>query len=314
MQFSFERKSAPTGAAPQNAASSNNVGSSADDKLRKAIERNREKMLKRQGSSAASASTGMQASAPQRPRPMGSTPPPVPNQTLQQRLNASQNTAARPASSAASSDDSTSLLEKMRARRAQASGKDIPRPSVTQPVNSGMSGASGSTTSSMPRRTVTADPDKIELAGNLRKGTTAPAVVNYGAEPIKAPVKKSVSAKRKLKTKNKNTSETSSISSWFVKGTWMFCAFLIGRLIFSDGGVVEYLDKKAVYDQKVHELEITKKDNALLMQELELIKSDGKYQKKLVRDHLGYIAKDEYLVLFSKGSEASTENRDISSI
>ncbi len=304
MQFSFERKTAPKTDVSQNTTPQNNLGSSADEKLRRAIERNREKMLKRQGSTTGQSA---QASAPQRPRPVGS-PPPVPNSNIQQRLNAN---AQRPqqrvasSSSQSQSDDSTSLLEKMRARRAQASGKDIPSPPITQPVNSGMA--------STPRKTIT-DPDKIELAGNLRKATTAPAVVNYGSEPIKAPVKKSVSAKRKLKTKSKNASETTSISNWFVKGTWMFCAFLIARLVFSDGGIVEYFDKKEVYDQKVHELEITKQENSQLMLELESIKTDGKYQKKLVRDHLGYIAKDEYLVLFSKGSEASTENRDISSI
>ncbi|EQC51755.1 septum formation initiator family protein [Bacteriovorax sp. DB6_IX] len=279
MQFSFDRRSSSAESAPTASAG-------ADEKLKKAIERNRAKMAKRQ----------MRSSPP----PSGATPPPVrnagakpsladklrrstssglPGKTAPQSAQApqaAQRPPQRPTPSA-----SESLIDKMRARRG------TPSPSQAS--------ATPSSNTSVRRRQVT-DPNNIEMAEPIQRRTTAPAPVAYSdATPVKAPSKTSVKAKRTVKTKSK---KSAGLTGWAVKGTWAFCTFLLLRLIFSEGGVIEYYDKKSALDQKRYELETLKKENVSLMEELEMIRSNSRYQKKLVRDHLGYIARDEYLILF----------------
>ena len=71
------------------------------------------------------------------------------------------------------------------------------------------------------------------------------------------------------------------------------------RLVFSGGGIIDYYDKKEVLEKRQAGLVRLKKENADLVKEIELIKKSPSYQKKIVRQHLGHIAKDEYLILFS---------------
>ena len=70
------------------------------------------------------------------------------------------------------------------------------------------------------------------------------------------------------------------------------------RLIFSDGGVQDYYAKKDVLQGRFDELARIEGENKVLLKEIALLKKDPQYQKKVVRDHLGYIARDEYLILF----------------
>ena len=43
-----------------------------------------------------------------------------------------------------------------------------------------------------------------------------------------------------------------------------------------------------------------KKENMQIVREIERMQTDTAYQKKLVRDNLGFIAADEFLILFPK--------------
>ena len=97
------------------------------------------------------------------------------------------------------------------------------------------------------------------------------------------------SAERKRKWKN-----------IFLKAVWLFHGYLLIRLAVSQGGALEYYDKQAFLQSRHQNLEKIQEDNKLLVGEIKLIKNDKRYQKKLVRDHLGFIAKDEYLVLFAQ--------------
>jgi len=81
---------------------------------------------------------------------------------------------------------------------------------------------------------------------------------------------------------------------------WAFCFFLLFRLVFTDRGVLDFYSRQKVYDGKVKNLEIIKKESAELGRQIEHIKSNRIYQKKLVRDHLGFISEDEFLILFPK--------------
>lgn len=354
MQFSFDKLVKKT-TTPEPNQSTNSAASavSADDRLRKAIERNRAKMAKRGDGETSSFSQG-QSTSP-------SSGKAGVNPDLMARLNAQrQGSQAGPASQASQASQasrfgqtnhnsaltreninrenqnrdshmksslsekfahssspkmndeeaSNSLLEKMRQRKEQqASARSF---STNGPASS------AEVVSDAPHlktRRVITDPDKIELNAPLRKtATTAPAVVEYDNKSLTSVsnIKNKISAKRKLKAKTKI--ETKNALNWFVKGSWLFCLFLIGRLVFAEGGIVEFFQKKNVYNQKMFELEQAKTENDDLMKELESIQNDFKYQKKLVRDHLGYIAKDEYLILFSKSSKQDQENLDASAI
>lgn len=89
---------------------------------------------------------------------------------------------------------------------------------------------------------------------------------------------------------------------------WVCMAVLGGRLMFSDRGVLDYYKHRTVLETIKHDISQLEIDNKELLQEIEKIKTSSRYQKKIVRDYLGFIAKNEYLVLFAKGrSPASDE-------
>jgi cell division protein FtsB len=89
--------------------------------------------------------------------------------------------------------------------------------------------------------------------------------------------------------------------TWLVKGSWIFCGIMVLRLIFAAGGVTDYYSQKSSANDRVAELNDIKKDNMQLVRDIERMRSDIGFQKKLVRDNLGFIASDEFLVLFPKG-------------
>ena len=77
--------------------------------------------------------------------------------------------------------------------------------------------------------------------------------------------------------------------------------FLLGRLVLSDRGVLDYFTQKKNYEKKLKKLYNLKDHKVNLKKEIKLIKTNKFHQKKLVRDHLGFISKDEFLILFQKG-------------
>ena len=77
---------------------------------------------------------------------------------------------------------------------------------------------------------------------------------------------------------------------------------MVLRLIFAAGGVTDYYSQKTSVNERLSELSDIKKENMQLVREIERMRSDSGYQKKLVRDNLGFIASDEFLVLFPKGN------------
>lgn len=320
MQFSFDRTQSGAGQEP-----------SAEDneRLRKAIERNRAKMAKRQAPQASQGQRppqGAHQSASRSPSiadklRSGGSPQMASNSGARQRSaeasaarreqlraklrGASTQQEAPPsipseaparAQSQAQKTTSQSLLDKMKNRRKAPSQGPEAKVSEATPV---------------PTRKSITSAENIEIAAPAKRASTAASSrVSYStAETLPAKSSASARAKRKVKTKPK---QSAGWTGWAVKGAWAFCGFLMLRLVFAEGGVIEYYDKKAVFEQKTYELKMLKNDNELLMVELEKMKSSARFQKKLVRDHLGYIAKDEYLILFSK--EGRRSGRGFSSI
>ena len=89
--------------------------------------------------------------------------------------------------------------------------------------------------------------------------------------------------------------------SFFKKLSWLVCFILLGRLVLSDRGVLDYFYQKKNYEKKVQKLSFLHDHKLDLKKEIKLIKNNKFHQKKLVRDHLGFISKDEFLILFQKG-------------
>ncbi len=84
---------------------------------------------------------------------------------------------------------------------------------------------------------------------------------------------------------------------------WIRRMVQLGLLInvcFSSGGLKDYYVKNKLLEDKediLHEIQV---ENEHLYDEIMKIQTDKIYQKKLVRDILGLVAEDEFLILFSK--------------
>ena len=89
---------------------------------------------------------------------------------------------------------------------------------------------------------------------------------------------------------------------FFTKLCWGFLFLMILRLIFSDRGIIDYFAMKRLIHQKVQHLDSTQKENRLLTLEIKKLKTDNTYQKKIVREKLGFIDPKEFLIVFSEDS------------
>ncbi|PIK16550.1 hypothetical protein [Halobacteriovorax sp. JY17] len=278
MEFSFDSHQRGAQSAPSAGADP------ASDRLRKAIERNRAKQAKRdniQGQANSASTDGPLFSSSTGPRPVGAG-----SRNISERLRAAQNSGTpsgipkRPASRF-SSEPSAQMSSSGESGRSWGGGllkkkeASEAEPSVTA-----------------TRRTV-GKPDEAEFLTPMRKAAVkAPAKVGY------------TSAKRKVNTKSKNNSDRSLVG-YLVKFGWAFCTFLLFRLVFSGGGVMDYYSSLNLLEEKQYEQERIILENKNLAIEIKKIGKNSMYQKKLVRDNLGFIARDEYLILFPRDKSLS---------
>ncbi len=182
------------------------------------------------------------------------------------------------------SDRLRKAIERNRAKQVKRSQRTSPppRPTITRNTRS-----TRTATSAVSRRTV-AKPETVEF-GPINRSKTSKALtsVTYRKTPTKrarkAPVKITVSEKWQ---------------SIFTKVMWAICGVLLVRLIFSNGGVMDYYSRVSSFEQKQSEYNKIISQNKAIIAEIKKIKTNKSYQKKLVRDNLGLIATDEYLVVF----------------
>jgi cell division protein FtsB len=195
-------------------------------------------------------------------------------------------------SSTVASDRLRKAIERNRAKQARRSTG----PSTTRSTPSAASGYS-------TRRTV-ARPENVEFTTPKRRATrpAASAAGNVGYATSRSVVK-TTPVKRRAQTKKRKTIKG---QGFLLKLGWAFAGVLLVRLVFSGGGVLDYYDRKELVQNKHAELNSLGIENHSLVEEIERIQNSGKYQRKLVRDHLGFIAKDEFLILFSgEGSKSA---------
>lgn len=95
-----------------------------------------------------------------------------------------------------------------------------------------------------------------------------------------------------------------------VRLAWILCGFMLLRLIFMDAGVIDYIKKEKRLGLRADDLKVVEVENKELKNEIDLIKNNAAFQKKLVRDHLGAIESNEYLILFPTDLEDPAKSDD----
>ena len=325
------QKAAPTGSDP------------ASDRLRKAIERNRAKQAKRDGDSptpqraapqrAQSPRGGQQQSQPSeamlraqaqaqaqavRQRAaqarMGTA---APNSAPPQRpaSSAQQQRSAAPPMGAAARMQSAQASRPTAASRMNTAGPEA-RPTARAAVKEQVKPAEEKKGFSIPgfgRKKAELEPmdDESLPVRATRKTVAKPESTEFLTALRKSPKKSPSSvgystAKRKVKTKKKGQKTEEMAISYLVKFAWGFAGFLLLRLVFAEGGVMDYYAGESLLNEKFEEHQMIQRDNKDLAAEIEKIRYDKNFQKKLVRDNLGFIAKDEYMILFPKNKVSST--------
>lgn len=155
---------------------------------------------------------------------------------------------------------------------------------------------------------------------NIVSGTaTRKAVAKQGTNEFVAPVSRRTtrtspapapsysSGARKKKKVRASSSSTSSLKSMPLskKIYWGVLCLMFLRLVFMDNGLIDYINMERTLKHKQQEYLSITKENHDLVEEINLIKTNRPYQKKIARDHLGVIAPDEYLVLFARENTAA---------
>ena len=192
-------------------------------------------------------------------------------------------------------------IERNRAKQAKRSGPTAKPSAPSRPTPASFSAAKNDSTissnssmnsgASTSRRSV-AKVNDVEFTRDLVPGpSNGLGGVSY------------TKAKRKVSTKKRSSRRSNKDSQYvdyFVKACWVFAFVLLGRLVLSGGGVVDYYQSVSSHQDKLYQLERIGTENEMLTGEIKKIQNNSSYQKKIVRDHLGYIARDEYLILFQK--------------
>ncbi len=124
------------------------------------------------------------------------------------------------------------------------------------------------------------------------------------------PVSTTKRATRTTRTRKKASQLLTKWQRLGIKGAWIFLLLLTFRLVFSQGGVVDFYGKKATIANRLSELEAIKKENKTLLKDIDLLAHDRAFQKQMVRENLGFISSDEFLILFAKDSSSSSKRAD----
>lgn len=144
-------------------------------------------------------------------------------------------------------------------------------------------------------------PSKTKRASTRRKVVTQVDDIEFNEPPKRAKRKRATGPKvNYVKSTSKKKKSLRKIQWTWSKAGWIFAGLLVFRLILMEGGVVDYYSMENTLQNKEHSLELLRKENASIIQEVHKIKTSTAYQKKLAREHLGVIAKDEYLILFAQ--------------
>ncbi len=147
-------------------------------------------------------------------------------------------------------------------------------------------------------RTRVARPNDTVFNDNLRRERRLPAGrVDYLDNAPKQPTVSTVRPPPLAKATREVSSKFINI---FTKFCWGVCLVAMLRLLFSNGGIVDYYNRTNDYNDLLGKNNEIINENLAIQRNIDKIMFDHSYQKKLVRNHLSYISDDEFLVLFAK--------------
>lgn len=211
-----------------------------------------------------------------------------------------------------SSSDSGLASERLRKAIERNRAKQAKR---TSKVGAGATSSSGSPQSATGKRrwTPPGTSPRSRTASSVRTGVARPDEETEFSTDIKRRRRSTtrqatrasyLPATTKTRRKRSRTQKRSDkdFTRYLVIGAWIFCTFLLLRLVFSSGGVVDYYSGKSLLNSRIAERERIITENKELREEIRLIEQSSAYQRQLIRDHLGYIASDEYLIIFPNSS------------
>jgi len=89
---------------------------------------------------------------------------------------------------------------------------------------------------------------------------------------------------------------------WMTKLSWIGLFVFFLHVCFGSRGVVEYYTRVGELENLKKEIVLLGEENNALVYEINQIENSKSYQKKVVRDYLGYISKDEHLIIFPEGA------------
>lgn len=315
MEFSFDRtKSEQSSSQADNQSSSSESSNLASDRLKKAIERNRAKQAAREAH--VGAQLGQEA-----PKAERMTPPPMPESIQRenhQRENLQRENLQRENLQREKIEREKILRERQlqqerfNQQRREAAGRvatpnfeetEIVEEEETPPSRPFAKVVTPEVTSPVLETSLVATGNVQKVSGATRRSVAKPEDTEFVPTPKRS--QRKVASQVNYATANKKKTAAgqgteSKLATLGVKACWAICVIAILRLVFADGGVVDYYSQKGVVNNRLAELERIKKDNSGLLKEIERMRNDKGYQKKLVRDNLGFIAGDEFLVLFPK--------------
>lgn len=279
----------------------------ANERLRKAIERNRAKQAERDAQRPPQSAQFSQAQAEQyhqqnsffsqqaaqaQPQPQMHQEIPVQQEATRENIRQAPPMPPREA-----------LREQQAETQAPPRENPTPRASLRSRMSARMN------TSDAPKETINArDINRENMTADSSTTVVSRRSVAKPDDTEFVPVKRTPKkvASQISYTTNSSRKKSKQVDpkyiTWLVKGSWIFCGIMVLRLIFAAGGVTDYYSQKSSVNDRVLELAEIKKDNMQLVRDIERMRSDTGFQKKLVRDNLGFIAADEFLVLFPKGN------------
>ena len=83
---------------------------------------------------------------------------------------------------------------------------------------------------------------------------------------------------------------------------WGVCVFFLGIVIFGERGIVDYTIRYSNLEKKNNQLNFLIKENEEIKFQIYRLENDRTYQRQVIRDYLGYIANDEYLIIFAENN------------
>jgi cell division protein FtsB len=281
LEFSFDRSkethlrnstqsSGPTQAQQQQQQYDDGIDTStiANERLRKAIERNRARQAERNRQSPLPQPPMQQAAAPQEQASLFDKP--------QQQETRMEAPPVQPVYQAPPVQE----VRQEEVRQEEAEQVPPRRPRAHERARSSVETRS----SAIVTRKSVARPDEADFTPAKRTPRKVASQISYSTSG----------------TRKKTKSMDPTIVGYLVKGAWAFCAIMVLRLVFAHGGITDFYSRRSVYNDRLNELDRIKKENMQLVHEIERMQTDVAFQKKLVRDNLGFIASDEFLVLFPK--------------